>query len=144
MPNTTSNVAPTEAMDAQTTETTETTETPTPAPSRLASEAPAPTRKTREKARPVNFLINAPVKSMSDKEKALLIEHYKLENNRLEQQVESYRRNAEEAFKKAQLFERGCDNITQQANLKFNDIMQAVSVMYKTINLIAKDGMNND
>lgn len=143
MPNTTTNAAPTEMMDAPTPETTETTET-TERPSRLASETPAPTRKTREKARPVNFLVDAPVKSMSDKEKTLLIEHYKLENNRLAQQVESYRNNAEAAFEKARMFENCCNDVAKQANLKFNDIIQAVSVMYKTINLIAKDGTTND
>jgi hypothetical protein len=102
------------------------------------------TRKAREKVRPLNVLIDAPVKSLSDKEKTLLIEHYKLETNKLTQQVASYRNNAEAAFEKAQLFERSYANAAQQTTAKFNDIIQAVSMLYKTVHLIAKDGMNND
>ena len=105
-----------------------------------------PKRKRREKARSIEELTapNVSVKTLSDKEKTVLIEHYKLEVNKLAQQVAAYRKNAEEAFKKAQLFEQCCDSITQNATVKFNDILQAVSVMYKTITLIVKDGKNND
>lgn len=112
---------------------------PVPVPS-------TPKRKSREKTRSIEELTapNVAVKTMSDKEKTVLIDHFKLEINKLTQQVAAYRKNAEEAFKKAQLFEQCCDSMTQNATVKFNDILQAVSVMYKTITLIVKDGKNND
>ena len=105
-----------------------------------------PTRKPREKVRPIDELVHpsTSVKSMTDKEKTLLIEHYKQETNRLTQQVEAYRHNAEEAYKKAQLFENAANDIAAQGSAKFNDIIQAVSMLYKTVYLIAKDGTKND
>lgn len=115
-------------------------------PAETATAPTTPARRTREKARPIEVLTapNTSVKSMSDKEKTLLIEHYKAENNKLIQQVDAYRHNAEEAYKKAQLFENTANDIMAQDSAKFNDIVQAVSMLYKTVFLIVKDGTNND
>ena len=121
-------------------------DTPTTEPTPERADKPA--RKAREKVRPISVLTDPntiiPVKSLSEKEKILLIEHQNGEIAKLTQQVEAYRRNSEEAFKKAQFFEKTCASIVDKTNVKFNDIVEAVSVLYKTVYLIAKDGTNND
>lgn len=117
-------------------------------PAEVAPKSTAPTtaRKPREKVRPIEVLMSpeTSIKTMSDREKTLLIEHLTAELSKYRQQTECYRRNAEEAFKKAQLFEDAANKMADKDNAKFNDIIQAVSMLYKTVYLIAKDGTSND
>lgn len=137
-------------MERETTPATTTEEArptnATPTTDVAPAQANRPTRRTREKVRTLDVLLdpNTSIKSMSDKEKTILIDYQKNEITKLTQQVEAYRHNSEEAFKKAQFFEKTCASIVDKTNVKFNDIVEAVSVLYKTVYLIAKDGTNND
>ena len=99
------------------------------------------TRKPREKVRPLEELKKIEsTKSLSDKEKTILIEHYRAEVNRLTAAANSYQHNAEAAFEKSRMLEDAYNKMIETYNAKLNDIVQATSTLYKTIFLIAKDG----
>lgn len=103
------------------------------------------TRKPREKVRPLEVLKGIEnVKSLSDKEKTILIEHYRAELNRVESACNSYKANAEAAFEKSRMLENAYNHCIEINNAKLNDVVQAASTFYKTIYLIAKDGKQND
>lgn len=103
------------------------------------------TRKPREKVRPLEVLKGIEnVKSLSDKEKTILIEHYRAELNRVESACNSYKANAEAAFEKSRMLENAYNHCIEVNNAKLNDMVQAASTFYKTIYLIAKDGKQND
>lgn len=103
------------------------------------------TRKPREKVRPLEILKGIEnVKSLSDKEKTILIEHYRAELNRVETACNSYKANSEAAFEKARMLENAYNRCIEINNTKLNDMVQAASTFYKTIYLIAKDGKQND
>lgn len=103
------------------------------------------TRKPREKVRPLDELKTIEnVKSLSEKEKTILIEHYRAELNRTTAACNSYKANAEAAFEKARMLENAYNHNIEVNNAKLNDVVQAASTFYKTIYLIAKDGTKND
>ncbi len=103
------------------------------------------TRKPREKVRPLEVLKGIEnVKSLSDKEKTILIEHYRAELNRVSAACNSYKNNAEAAFEKSRMLEDAYNRNIEMHNAKLNDVVQAASTFYKTIFLIAKDGTKND
>ena len=123
------------------------TNTPNAATSAPAENAtPATrTRKPREKIRPLEVLKGIDnVKSLSDKEKIILIEHYRAELNRVSAACNNYKANAEAAFEKSRMLENAYNLNIEVNNAKLNDMVQAASTFYKTIYLIAKDGKQND
>ena len=80
------------------------------------------TRRPREKVRALDELKAIEnVKSLSDKEKTILIEHYRAELNRVS---------------------AAC-NIAMN-NARLDDITQAVGTFYKTIYLMVKDGKKSN
>lgn len=112
---------------------------PTTAPA-----TPTRSRKTRERVRGLEELCNAPIKTLSDKEKNVLIDHYKSEINKLTAQTQCYKNNAEAALEKARMFENLLEQHKRTTNLKLQDIAQATSTLHKTIYLMTKEGMSND
>jgi hypothetical protein len=103
------------------------------------------TRKPREKIRPLDVLKGVDnLKSLSDKEKNILIEHYRAELNKVSTACSGYKANAEEAFKKARMLEDAYNHNIAVNNAKLDDMVQAVRTLYKTIFLMAKDGKQND
>ena len=102
-------------------------------------------RKPKEKVRPLEELKNIDnVKSLSEKEKTILIEHYRAELNRVCASCNSYKANSEEAFRKARMLEEAYNQSIAANNARMDDMLQAVSTLYKTIFLMAKDGKKND
>lgn len=128
------------------TEPTNVTTAATETNNATVTSAPATrTRKPREKVRPLEELKTIEnLKSFSDKEKNILIEHYRAELNRVTAACNSYKNNAEEAFRKSRMLEDAYNHNIDVNNAKLNDIVQAASTFYKTVYLIAKDGNNND
>lgn len=117
---------------------------PTSPAATTSTSAPS-TRKPREKVRPLEVLKGIDnLKSLSDKEKNILIEHYRAELNRVTAACNSYKANSEEAFKKSRMLEDAFNHNIELQNAKLNDMVQAASTFYKTIFLIAKDGTKND
>lgn len=101
-------------------------------------------RRTREKIRSLEELRNAPLKTLSDKEKNVLIDYYRSEINKLTAQTQCYKNNAESSLEKARMFENLLEQHKRTTNLKLQDIAQATSTLHKTIYLMAKEGMSND
>ena len=123
-----------------------TAENTTPAAEPTTPVAPSRnTRKPREKVRPLDILKGIEnVKSLSDKEKNILIEHYRAELNRTTAMCNCYKNNSEEAFKKARMLEDAYNHMLEVNDARLNDMVQAASTFYKTIFLIAKDGKKNN
>ena len=106
---------------------------------------PTRTRKPRETVRPLDELKGIEnLKILSDKEKNILIEHYRAELNRTTAACNSYKANAEEAFKKSRMLEDAYNHILAVNDARLDDILQAVSTLYKTTYLIVKDGKHNN
>ena len=103
------------------------------------------TRRPREKVRALDELKAIEnVKSLSDKEKTILIEHYRAELNRVSAACNSYKANSEEAFRKARMLEDAYNQNIAMNNARLDDITQAVGTFYKTIYLMVKDGKKSN
>lgn len=93
--------------------------------------------KTR-KARKAEELVDASLKSMSDKEKDILINYFKEELTKAGNQIEEFKHNAESAYEKVRMTENQMHSMETFINERLQYIDEAAKAFYKSICLATK------
>ena len=95
-------------------------------------------KKRAPKARKAEELVDAPLKGMSDKEKDILINHFKAELTKAKNQIEEFKNNAASAFEQTRQAERNIEAQNAFIEERFRFIDEAAKTFYKSICLATK------
>jgi len=125
MPTTTTPTPDTETTEEQTTPDTQDTTTPA-------------VPKLRSKTRTIEELHNVHPKKMTPSEAIKYIQHLREECNKLNNQMQAYRENAEAAFRKVQYYEERYNTLRDRAQTNLEYAKNAVRHCLTSVILAAK------
>lgn len=125
MPTTTTPTPDTETTEEQTTPDTQDTTTPA-------------VPKLRSKTRTIEELHNVHPKKMTPSEAIKYIQHLREECNKLNNQMQAYRENAEAAFRKVQYYEERYNTLRDKAQTNLEYAKNAVRHCLTSVILAAK------
>ena len=102
------------------------------------TETTPPTKQKRVKPRKIEELIEASTRSMSDKEKDLLIKYLKEEFTLSQNQITQLQNNIEQAYKKAGYTEDNAQKMENYFTERLGYISDAAKTFYRSIMLATK------
>ena len=110
-----------------------------PALELVKEEKNAPGKKPRApKARPVEELVEASYKSLTEKEKELLIEFYKEQLTIADNKIEQFKQNADAAFKRARNVEENFNSMEAYYKERLAYLTNSTKIFYQSVCLATK------
>lgn len=110
----------------------------------VPEEKPVTEKKTtrKRKSRDNQELIEAPIKSMTDKEKENLINHLKEELVLKENKIDAFRTNCEKAYEKLRMMENDYNAMESYFKDRMRYIEEQTNAFCKAVNLSITGGVN--